>query len=93
MKGREWEKVPLRGYPGVENGWLIQAPGVFGTGRRQWTFAIEGPQGPASGQIMVRVDEAPPFPIWLGWLVGLPLWGLIWFGFRERRRVRGLVQA
>lgn len=90
VKGETWEDLALRGYPGVEGGWLVQAPGAFGAGRWEWAFAIDGPRGKGTGKMTVRFDEAPPFPVWAGWLVGLtPLWGLIWFAFREARRVRG----
>lgn len=91
VKGQT-HKALLGSYPGVTDGWVLQAPGTFfSTGRWEWQFAVDGPQGSASGAIALRVEEAPPFPLWLGWLVGLtPLWGLLWFALRERRRVKAV---
>lgn len=91
----ETHKGLLGSYPGVTDGWVLQAPGTFfGTGRWDWTLAIDGPQGSASGELNLRVEEAPPFPLWLGWLVGLtPLWGLLLFALRERRRVKAALAA
>lgn len=93
VKGQT-QKLLLGSYPGVSDGWVVQAPGSFGAGRWAWTFEVDGPQGSASQAITLRVEEAPPFPIWLGWLVGLtPLWGLLWFAVRERRRVKTVLAA
>lgn len=94
VKGKEIKNMKLMRYPGMTDGWMMQFPGIFGAGRWDWKFRVEGSQGPAEGQLSLRSDEAPPFPQWLGWAIGLvPLWGMIWFGVREARRVRRLVAA
>lgn len=94
VKGQAYHDIRLQTYPGVEDGWMIQIPGVLNAGRWHWDFEIDGPQGKAQERLTLRFDEAPPFPQWLGWLIGLtPLWGLIWFAIRERRRVKRLGPA
>lgn len=94
VKGQRRQAI-LGTYPGVTDGWVLQAPGAFlGAGRWEWSFEVDGPQGKASQAMTLRVEEAPPFPLWLGWLIGLtPLWGLLGFALRERRRVKAVLAA
>lgn len=80
----------LHPYPGVDNAWALQFGGLPAQG--PWTFEIEvdGPQGKGVARLgPVEVVEPPGVPLWLGWAIGLtPLYGLVWFGIREARRVR-----
>jgi hypothetical protein len=83
-------KRPFQKEPGIDDAWTINIGGMPGNpGPWTWEFQIDGPQGPGTGQLEFRVADPPWFPLWLGWVLGLfPLYGLIWFGVREWRRVR-----
>lgn len=83
----------LRTYPGVEDGWVIHLVEPFPAGQRLMEFKVSGPEGEAIGRYTgYQVAEPPLLPLWAGWLIGLtPLYGLVWFGYREYRRVRRLM--
>lgn len=85
----------LRTYPGVEDGWVIQLVEPFPAGQRLMEFKVSGPEGEATGRYTgYQVAEPPFLPLWAGWSIGLtPLYGWVWFGYREHRRVRRLMAS
>lgn len=88
------EAKPISGQlhtdPGVKDAFYLLRSGVPVPGPWHWEFEVDGPQGKASGQSGDFIAADPPsFPMWAGWLVGFyPVYGLIWFIFREGARRR-----
>jgi hypothetical protein len=85
----------LEPYPGILSAWVIDHAGLPGQGLWTLHFTISGPEGTYSGSTLpFRVAPPPDVPMWLGWLIGLtPLYGLIWFEWRELRRVQAAIRA
>ncbi|MDB4898066.1 MAG: hypothetical protein JWN15_4328 [Firmicutes bacterium] len=76
--------------PGVKDAFYLLRSGVPVAGAWHWEFEVDGPKGHATGRSEDFMAGPPPaFPMWLGWLVGFyPVYGLIWFIFREGARRR-----
>lgn len=56
----------------------------------EWTLLLQadGPRGAGEAHLPLTAVPPPAVPEWAGWLVGLsPLYGLVWFALRERRRL------
>ena len=83
----------LRTYPSVRDGWGLLGRGVHAPGEWYWEIELDGPLGRHMGRSdTFWVLDPPALPLWLGWAIGLfPLYGVIWFSLRERRRVRALI--
>jgi hypothetical protein len=81
----------LHAYPGVSDAWVMQFGGFPTQGEWSSKYMIDGPQGHAEIELPLLIDKPPGIPVWVGWLVGLiPLYGLLYLGWNEIRRVRKL---
>lgn len=85
----------LETFPGVTGAWVFETAGLPAGGTWTLDVTITGPNGTATGSSgPLSVSPPPRLPMWFGWLLGLfPLYGLVWFGIRERRRVKSLLAA
>lgn len=84
----------LMPYPGLKDVWMVETKGIKAPGDYTVTIEIYGSGGDRTATLPLSVGPPPGIPLWFGWLVGLfPLYGMVWFMLRERRRVRALQVA
>ncbi|WP_139492114.1 hypothetical protein [Brevibacillus dissolubilis] len=81
-------------YPGIDDAWVLQHPGLPYEGQWTWEIEIDGPKGKATGRLpQFKVLPPPGIPYWTGWVIGIfPLYGLLWFAYYERKRVKRLIE-
>lgn len=88
--GKAFGPVTLGTYPGIEGAWALEFPALMAPGQWQWEIEVDGHHGKGVGRSEpFTVLDPPAVPLWLGWILGLfPLYGILWFGGREFRRVK-----
>ncbi|HLO02675.1 MAG TPA: hypothetical protein VK191_06175 [Symbiobacteriaceae bacterium] len=82
----------LTPYPGIQNAWAYEFAGMPAAGPWRIEIEVNGAAGKGVAELAPVTVEGPPgVPLWLGWVMGLtPVYGLVWFGVREAKRVRRL---
>ncbi len=69
---------PLARHPRKLDVWGLDITALPDPGDWRFTFAVDGPEGPGSGELVLPVQEQPGPPMGLSWGIStVPLFGLV----------------